>query len=188
MLARTAEDLVAVSRGAIRTATTVEFAAPVEIGDDPADFRRALTRYWALSTSVPAAVRRLRLHALCSAARGSHRRERRALALFALADTDAQVVFDAACAYLHAAEEGGHGREHRVADVCEWVTRRLALRPEAVFAALLVERDPAIDARLLAQRSTTTSARLRELLAAFGVSVDGSIDAFLREWRALELT
>jgi hypothetical protein len=62
------------------------------------------------------------------------------------------------------------------------------LRPEAIFAALLVERDPAIDERLLGQRSTTTSARLRELLAAFGVSVDGSIDEFLREWRALELT
>jgi hypothetical protein len=188
MFARTVENLVAVSRSPVRTAARDEFPAPVEIGDDPAEFRRALMRYWALAASVPAEARRLRLHALRTGSRLWHRPEQRAIALFALADTDVHVVFDAARAYLHAGEQGSPERERRVADVCEWLSRRLALRPEAIFAALLVERDPAIDERLLGQRSTTTSARLRELLAAFGVSVDGSIDEFLREWRALELT
>jgi hypothetical protein len=187
MFART-ENLVAVPRGAVRTATAAEFPVPLEIGDDPAELRHALTRYWALAATVPAEARRLRLHAVRNASRGAHRREQRALALFALADADAHVVFEAACAYLHAGGHVAHEREHRVADVCQWLSRRLAVRPEAIFAALLVERDPVIDAELLAQRSTTTSARLRELLSAFDVSVDGSIDAFLREWRALELT
>jgi uncharacterized protein (DUF1800 family) len=146
-----------------------------------------LSRYWASAATIPAESRRIGLRALATGPRSWHRRELRALALFALADADVHVVFDAARAYLDAGVQSALERERRVADVCEWASRRLALRPEAVFAALLVERDPTIDERLLRQRSSTTSARLRELLVTLDVSVDGSIDEFLREWRALEL-
>jgi hypothetical protein len=108
--------------------------------------------------------------------------------LFALADVDARVAYYASRRYLHASDGDREQASRRVAEVLDWLARHLATRPEAVFAALLLERDPDLNQRLLGYRQRMTSARLREVLASLGTELDDSTDGFLREWRALELT
>jgi hypothetical protein len=106
--------------------------------------------------------------------------------LVVLGDTDASIVFDATCSYLRCT--CGPEARGRLDDALEWLGRRLAIRNDALFAALLAHGDDGVHARLLAQRHTTTSARLRALLTALRVDVEPRVDAFLREWRALEST
>jgi len=188
VFARVVESLSRTSPGAARGSERARFEVPGEIGEDPAEFRRALIRYWVLAAGAPVAARLRSLHLLRAAARDWQRRELRALALFALADVDSRVVYDATRSYLHASDGDPVQAAQRSADVLEWLQRHLAARPEAVFAALLIEKDPELNERLLGYRQRTTSARLREVLASLGPELDDSTDGFLREWRALELT
>ena len=188
MFTRVVENLSGASRAAARGPEDARFTVPVEIGEDPAEFRRALIRYWALAAGAPVAARLRSLHVLRAAVRDGQPRELRALALFALADIDSRVVYDATRLYLHASDGARLQAAQRVTDVLEWLQRHLAARPEAVFAALLMERDPELNARLLGYRQRTSSARLREVLASLRIELDDVGDDFLREWRALELT
>ena len=188
MFARVIDDLTAVSSDGIHGSERALFAVSAEVGEDPAEFRRALIRYWTLAATAPVAARLRSLHRLGPAARDWRRDELRALALFALADVDARVVYAASRRYLHASDGDREEAARRVAEVLDWLARHLAARPEAVFAALLLERDPELNQRLLGYRQRMTSARLREVLASLGSDLDESTDGFLREWRALELT
>jgi len=188
MFARVVDDLTAVSPDAVHGSERAPFAVPTEIGEDPAEFRRALIRYWTLAATAPVLARLRSLHRLGPAARDWRRHELRALALFALADVDARVAYDASRRYLHASDGDREEASRRVAEVLDWLARHLTTRPEAVFAALLLERDPELNQRLLGYRQRMTSARLREVLASLGTELDDSTDGFLREWRALELT
>jgi hypothetical protein len=186
--ARVLDDLTDASVDAARDVARAPFAVPAEIGDDPAEFRRALIRYWAMASITPVAARLRSLHKLRPATRAWRRRELRGLALFALADADARVVYDAARRYLHASDSDREEAARRIAEVLDWLARHLATRPEAVFAALLVEGDRELNECLRGHRYRTSSARLREVLASLGAELDDSIIGFLREWRALELT
>ena len=188
MFARVVENLSRTLPGAARGSERARFEVPGEIGEDPAEFRRALIRYWALAAGAPVAARLRSLHVLRAAVCDWQQRELRALALFALADVDSRVVYDATRSYLHASDRDQVQAAQRSADVLEWLQRHLAARPEALFAALLIEKDPELNERLLGYRQRTTSARLREVLASLGAELDDSTDGFLREWRALELT
>jgi len=188
VFARVVENLSRTLPGAARGSERARFEVPGEIGEDPAEFRRALIRYWALAAGAPVAARVRSLHVLRAAVCDWQQRELRALALFALADVDSRVVYDATRSYLHASDGDPVQAAQLSADVLEWLQRHLAVRPEAVFAALLIEKDPELNERLLGYRQRTTSARLRELLASLGAELDDSTDGFLREWRALELT
>ena len=187
MFARVVENLSRTSPGAARGSARARFEVPGEIGEDPAEFRRALIRYWVLAAGAPVAARLRGLHVLRAAVRDWQQRELRVLALFALADVDSRVVYDATRIYLHASE-GHPAQAAQRSAVLEWLQRHLATRPEAVFAALLTEKDPELNERLLGYRQRTSSARLREVLASLGTELDDSTDGFLREWRALELT
>jgi hypothetical protein len=171
---------------AARPGETRRFEVPLEIGDNPADFRAALIRYWSLLMTVDTASRYRALETLRSHARWSSERNARALALFVLGDVDATIVYEATCGYLRGAR--GTAIQRRFADVLEWLARRLALRNDVVFAALLAHGNAAVDEQLLAQRHATTSSGIRQLLASLRVDPDDRADAFLREWRALETT
>jgi len=169
-----------------RTDEVQRFEVPLEIGEDPLEFRSALIRYWTHAASVDTEARSRTLDTLQSNARWPSERRARALALFVLGDADATIVYQATCSYLGGAR--GTAIQRRFADVLEWLARRLALRNDVVFAALLIHGDETIDQQLLALRHATTSACIRELLVLLRVDVDLRSDAFLREWHALETT
>jgi hypothetical protein len=179
-------DATATTTSGARPDETQRFEVPLEIGDDPFEFRSALIRYWTHAASVDTESRCRTLARLQSNARWPSERRGRALALFVLGDVDSTIVYQATISYLRGAR--GTAVQRRFADVLEWLARRLALRNDVVFAALLAHGDDTIDEQLLAQRHATTSARIRELLTALGVDVDPRADAFLREWCALEGT
>jgi hypothetical protein len=107
------------------------------------------------------------------------------LAIHALADTDEQVVFTATRRYLELASgpEAVAARAHAL----QWVARGLALRPAAVFAALLAHGDPTTREALTSARSTTTSLVVRRLLTRFAAETRHARE-FLAEWGALEST
>jgi hypothetical protein len=170
--------------GAGMQTETRQLVSLVEAAGDPTELRNELVRYWALVARMDTDSRRRSLESLKSSLRWSGERGARTLKLFALGDADAAIVYQAVRTYLQSIR--GAAIQHRFADAIEWLSRRLAIRSDAVFAALLAHGNVAIDAQLLAQRHTTTSARMRELFALLRIDVEPRTDAFLREWNALE--
>ena len=147
----------------------------------PEAMTRALREHWQRLAVEPTASR---LATVVSAS-GRDDATPQLLAIHALADTDEQVVFTATRRYLELASgpEAAAARAHAL----QWVARGLALRPSAVFAALLAHGDPTIRDALTSARSTTTSLVVRRLLTRFAAETRHARE-FLAEWGALEAT
>jgi hypothetical protein len=149
--------------------------------------RTELLQYWSRLREWPERSRLRNLHVVA----GGNARDtvaRRAIAVCALADWSHEVVFTATCEYLAAARGQPALKSERVDDALQWVGRRLAICPDAVFAALLAQRDASIEARLGAIRSTTTSARVLSVLDTVGRRAVAEGSEFVSEWQAIERT
>jgi hypothetical protein len=178
---RIREDDAASSRVTAKLPHWLRFA------DTPHDWRAALLRYWADLAMAPSDTRLRRLQAI-EFDDWLDRTALRGIALHALADHEDEVVFESTRRYLIAACSHGIDRSEAIPNAMEWVRRGLALRPHAVFAALLDRRDESINERLKCLRPMSSSHSVREILARLGTRDDRIHDEFLDEWRALETT
>jgi len=97
-------------------------------------------------------------------------------------------VFAATSHYLSLPRRGSGLHATHVDDALQWAGRRLALRPDAVFAALIAQRDDAIDSRLTPIRCVTNSTEVADVLCATGHLDTLCRSDFISEWRSLERT
>jgi len=149
--------------------------------------RAALLEYWSGQARTPLQQRLLGVDALaCGDSLDS--RELQAIAVAALADDAVEVVFAATLRYLSLPRRGAELHAAHVDDALQWAGRRLTLRPEAVFAALLTQGDEEIEARLAPIRRVTNSIDVANVLCAAGQLDALCRSEFMSEWRALELT
>ena len=154
--------------------------ASVSVLPSPETMTRALREHWQRVADEPVAARLATV-----AANHSGDGVLQSLAIHALADTDEQVVFTATRRYLEllSGPQAAASRAHAL----QWVARGLALRPAAVFAALLAHGDQTIRDALTTVRSTTTSLAVRRVLTRFAAESRHTRE-FLTEWGALEAT
>ena len=115
-----------------------------------------LIDYWHRLPATPASIRRRSLEDTCRRVRSGEIAPA-ALVTYALADTDEDVVYDAASRYLDSSRPGDFERSPSLDDALEWIRRHLALNRGAIFAALLGRGDPAINERLAALRLTLSA-------------------------------
>lgn len=155
--------------------------------DDPAKMRNSLLRYWSRLGEWPERSRLRSLHAV-AAGHVPDAAAQRAIAVCALADCSVEVVFTATSEYVSTARGWSGSRAERVEDALQWAGRRLAVRPDAVFAALLAQRDPSIESRLVEIRGVTSSAAVLSVLDIVGRRATADSSDFIAEWRVLEQT
>lgn len=144
----------------------------------------ALIDYWQqLPGSTPAARHR----SFDDVCRRVHAGERDASALipYALADADEELVFGATTAFLNATGDSGSQRALAVLDATEWVRRGLALNRGAVFAALLLRGDEAINEHLLPLRLTLSAEDVATICRRAARRPCERSRRFLREWHEL---
>ena len=94
-----------------------------------------LLDYWRLTLPLPVVVRRRELDGVI-AGTGTSFAPNTALAAFVLGDSDEDIVFRAAVAYIRCGPAGEVSAPAAV-DAIDWVRRRLTLDRGAVFAAVL---------------------------------------------------
>lgn len=144
----------------------------------------ALIDYWHRLPATPASVRRRSLE-------DTRRRVRAgetapvALVAYALADTDEDLVYDAASEYLDSSHPGDFARSPSLDDTLEWIRRHLALNRGAIFAALLGRGDPAINERLAALRLTLSADDVATVSRHVVRHPSTHSRQFLRDWLEL---
>ena len=158
------------------------FRVPTRIGDDPDEVRYALFLYWAQMHSVSAAVRRSRLGSI-RVVEGLDREALRAVSIFALGDFDEGIVFEATRCYVEFRDPTYRATDYRVVDALQWAGRRLTLRPEAVFAALLCLCDETVNSELITRRSATSCAAVRSILSRMRVQESELTRDFMSNWQ-----
>jgi len=172
----------------LEASEAARFAAPPSRDGRWADeLRSGLIEYWARMSHLPLPARLRRLEQ-CVSSSSPDASKLRGLAVAALADSAPEVVFAATLQYLSIPRRVPDLRVAHVDDALHWAGRRLTLRPDAVFAALLVQRDATIDARLAPIRCVTNSVDVADVLCATGHLDALCRSEFMAEWRALERT
>jgi len=162
-----------------------DFDVPWRIGTDPEEFRGALLRYWRQMTGVSLGTR-LNSVAGLRVRDAEDRSAHRAIALAAIADHQDSIVYTATKRYLAHRNLTQSITDYRVVDALAWVARQLALKPAAVFAALLTFRDEAINSRLIRHRSSISCASVVAVLAEMRAGADEFTRQFLEDWEDLE--
>jgi len=160
--------------------------ATSHVGASPDRFRADLLRYWARMHVMPLTARMLQLKQIPSTRRDAC--ALREMAVAALADHSIEIAFAATLRYLAAPRRRSVLHAAHIDDALQWTARRLALRPEAVFAALLVQHDASIESRLLPLRAVTTRSAVLGVLDAVGRHDTAGRSDFVAQWQALELT
>jgi hypothetical protein len=101
---------------------------------------------------------------------------------FALGDSDEDVVFAAATAFVGVDDAGAAPRESAIEDAVEWIRRNLALNRGAVFAALLSAGDPSINERLAPYRLSLATDEIATVCRKAPIGACETTLDFLRTW------
>lgn len=150
----------------------------------PESVTAALMRYWQeLRLTSPTQRRRVAAELRAAVRRGET--TARAWLPIALGETDPELVGEAVLGYLGGTPVSIERRELATGDALDWVRRRLALNPVAVFVALLRLGDAAIDERLAGLRGRLDEVEAAAVWSEFADCDGTSCRDFIADWRDL---
>jgi len=150
----------------------------------PAVTTAALMRYWQALRLASVTQRRWVVAELRAAVRRGETTARAWLPV-ALGETDPELVREAVLGYLGGTPASIERRERAAGDALDWIRRRLALNPVAVFVALLRLGDAAINERLAGLRARLDEAETAAVWCEFA-DCDGTLSGdFIADWRGL---
>jgi hypothetical protein len=150
----------------------------------PASVTAALMRYWQELRLASLTQRRWVAAELRTAVRRGETTARAWLPI-ALGETDPELVGEAVLGYLGGTPVSIERRECAVGDALDWVRRRLALNPVAVFVALLRLGDAAINERLAGLRGRLDDVEVAAVWSEFADCDGTSCGDFIADWRDL---
>ena len=151
-------------------------------GAEPAAVTQAIMEGWqCLATRSVAERRTLQVKLRDAVARGQT--TARAWLPLALAETDPLLLRAAVMQYLGSAPRSVEQRGQALDDVFEWFRRGLTLDHVPVFVALLMLREPAVNARLASLRGRLTDAERDRAMRECDGATDTLTREFVADWR-----
>jgi hypothetical protein len=142
----------------------------------------ALVSYWGCVRELSLPERRVLSQALRDAIRRGDTGVRAWLPVV-LGEPCAELVRDAAIAYVTVAPASVEHKAAAIDDACDWIRRGLGLSPAGVFAALLASADAALLERIASLR-WRLDARQREIVFDLtAANSDPAVRELLDDWR-----